>query len=151
VNFRLEKFANNLLHQKYHPGLLPLLAFYNHGDSCNLIFPLADGDLMSYFREQVPPRNAYERLKFIEAISILTSALRVIHNGESDQEGDAGKTEIYGYHRDLKYSLPRQVKKKVWTGTDAMSCIDLIISYSSEFPSKSPGGPMVPQKIVYSL
>jgi hypothetical protein len=104
--FRLEKFANNQLHQKPHPGLLPLLAFYNHGGHCNLIFPLADGDLHSYFCKRSPPRDPSDRLKFIEEISILTSALGVIHNGESDHEGDADKPEIYGYHRDLKYALP---------------------------------------------
>lgn len=104
-SFLLEKFANNQLHQKPHPGLLPLLAFYNHGGYCNLIFPLADGDLTSYFRTRHHPRNSSERLKFIEAICVLTSALGVIHNGESDHVTDANGTEIYGYHRDLKYAL----------------------------------------------
>ncbi|KAF8537791.1 kinase-like domain-containing protein [Trichophaea hybrida] len=90
------------LYQKHHYGLLPLLAFYIHGDHYNFIFPLADGDLMSYLRHQPPPINVYERLKFIEAISILPPALGVIHNGEPAHKGDADKPETYGYHRDLK-------------------------------------------------
>jgi hypothetical protein len=100
--FELERFASKLLNAKNHLGIIPLLAYYYHGTSYNLVFPLADGNLMDYYKSQASLSGPKERLCFIEAIIKLSDALAVIHNWESSKAG----LKVYGYHTDMKYSRP---------------------------------------------
>jgi hypothetical protein len=76
------------------------LAWYWHGTTCNLVFPLADGDLHDYYRKKSKPSSPEEVLHFLEAMSKLAEALEVIHNGA--EPTDPG-TPLHGYHWDLKY------------------------------------------------
>lgn len=62
-----------------------------------MIFPYADCDLRTYYHTHSPPNTAAERLQFMKRIHKLTSALKAIHIGGSDQS-----EHLVGYHRDLK-------------------------------------------------
>jgi hypothetical protein len=94
----LETFACKVLDKRHHANLLPLLAYFKHGSSFNMIFPYADCDLRTYYYTHSPPNTAAERLQFMKRIHNLTSALKAIHIGSSDHSSE----HLVGYHRDLK-------------------------------------------------
>ncbi|KAF8250382.1 kinase-like protein, partial [Wilcoxina mikolae CBS 423.85] len=98
--FMLEAFAGRLLGKRRHTNLLPLLAYFKHGSSFNMIFPYADCDLMTYYKTRSPPKTVGERLQFMQQIHKLTSALKAIHMGYPDQTPEL--LVLCGYHRDLK-------------------------------------------------
>jgi hypothetical protein len=98
--FMLETFASRLLGKRRHANLLPLLAYFKHGSSFNMIFPYADCDLRTYYKNYPPPKNAAERLQFMTQIFKLTSALEAIHMGDPDPI--CRELQVCGYHRDLK-------------------------------------------------
>jgi hypothetical protein len=93
--FMLEKFASRLLEKRRHANILPLLAYFKHGSSFNMIFPYADCDLRTYYETYPPPKNPAERLQFMAQICKLTSALEAIHTGDPE-------LQMCGYHGDLK-------------------------------------------------
>ena len=95
----LETFAGRLLQKRRHSNLLPLLAYFKHGSSLNMIFPYADCDLKKYYETSSPPETA-DRLQFMTRIHELTSALKTIHTGDPNQTSEL--LVLCGYHRDLK-------------------------------------------------
>lgn len=96
----LEAFAGRLLQKRRHSNLLPLLAYFKHGSSLNMIFPYADCDLKTYYETNSPPETATDRLQFMTRIHELTSALKAIHMGGLNQTSEL--LVLCGYHRDLK-------------------------------------------------
>lgn len=70
-----------------------------------MMFPHADCDLLKYYETCAPPKLVVERLEFMTRIHALTSALKAMHMGDSDQQSET----LVGYHRDLKVRSHSQI------------------------------------------
>lgn len=107
-SYRMEVEAGKRLRARNNANITPLLANFKHGNTYNLLFPFAECNLKDYFADE-PPAVGHpdvQRLRFLEQIAKLASALSTIHNYvDSRVKG----LEHYGYHRDLK---PQNILKK---------------------------------------
>jgi len=98
--FRREKQVLELLNLVCHPNIVPLLACYIHGDTYNMIFPLADGDLETLFTGGADFSFLSDETIWLQVLGI-TSALATLHNFQYSKDMAFELSKI-GYHHDLK-------------------------------------------------
>ncbi|KAF4339471.1 serine threonine kinase [Fusarium beomiforme] len=84
-----------------HPHIVPLLASFRWNNNYHLVFPLADGDLAMFWRNQPKPTHNKRTLEwFGSQMRGLVDGLTVLHGGhQGSQEPEPHR---YGVHGDLK-------------------------------------------------
>lgn len=68
----------------YAASVIGFYGSYIHGDSYNILLEFADkGNLEEYFRNESPPSNREDIVKFWEGLFQLIKALRAIHSTDA--------------------------------------------------------------------
>jgi serine/threonine protein kinase len=98
--FHREKEVLELLNLVSHANIVPLLASYIHGDTYNMIFPLAGGDLEDMFTGRVNISSFTDDAIWLQVLGI-TSALATLHKFQYSTDMAFELSKI-GYHHDLK-------------------------------------------------
>jgi len=81
VDFKKEVEALKVISAHHHPHLIQLLATYRHKEKYHLLFPMAQGDLRSYWNlPENPPANKDSIPWMLKQLRGLTDGLASIHN-----------------------------------------------------------------------
>ncbi|KAF8537379.1 kinase-like domain-containing protein [Trichophaea hybrida] len=80
-----------------HPNILRLYTSYTYNGRHSLLFPVAEGDLASFFANERPPQFKYD-YQILWGLYNLSSAIEKVHNYESTEHD----VRRIGCHHDLK-------------------------------------------------
>ena len=97
-DFQKEQHVLSLLRCLQHPNIIPLLTAYTIHQTHNFLFPLADGDLKSFFRQKYRPPGLETDNEIFQALYELASAIEAVH----DYFSDSFNLRKIGCHYDLK-------------------------------------------------
>jgi serine/threonine protein kinase len=94
--YNTEVAAFRHLARRSNPSIIKFYGSFTRGDSYNVILEYADkGTLADYFRNESPPSEGDETIRFWEAIFKLLSALRDIHEVGSDDPDGPQVFQVY--------------------------------------------------------
>ena len=97
-DFHKEEHILSLLRCLEHPNIIQLLTAYTIHQTHNFLFPLADGDLKHFFRQQHRIPGFQSDNDVFQALYELASAIEAVHNYFSD----TFNIRKIGCHYDLK-------------------------------------------------
>ncbi|KAK4667967.1 uncharacterized protein QC764_703100 [Podospora pseudoanserina] len=107
TEFEQEIEILNRLSRRPHPHLITLLAAYQVGDECCMIFPWADCDLKSMWQISPDPGDPLEKVKLkwvLDQCLGLAQGLNQIHHSRPTPTLSESKMlqRVYGRHGDIK-------------------------------------------------
>lgn len=97
-DFQKEEQILSLLRCLEHPNIIQLLTAYTIHQTHNFLFPLADGDLRHFFRQQHRPPGFQTDNEVFQALYGLASGIEAVH----DYFSDTFNVRKIGCHYDLK-------------------------------------------------
>lgn len=97
-DFQKEEHILSFLRCLEHPNIIQLLTAYTINQTHNFLFPLADGDLKHFFRQQHRIPGFQSDKDVFQALYELASAIEAVH----DYFSDTFKIHRIGCHYDLK-------------------------------------------------
>lgn len=98
IGFQREQHILSLLRCLHHPNIIKLLTAYTIDSTHNFLFPVADGDLNTFFRLECRPPGFETENEVLQALYKLASAIESVHNYFSDDFN----VQKFGCHYDLK-------------------------------------------------
>ncbi|KAL8878926.1 MAG: hypothetical protein Q9198_003363 [Flavoplaca austrocitrina] len=97
-DFQREQHILSLLRCLRHPNIVQLLTSYTIHETHNFLFPVADGDLKTYFQKDQRPAELESENDVFHALFELASAIEAVH----DYFSESFNLRKIGCHYDLK-------------------------------------------------